>query len=487
MSDANESLVHLRQDPLLRSIEEQRVQRAERVCQVMVVSGVVAVAFTNTQVIFFDPGWWSLHAVQQFVLVLMTLGFLVIGPILGMMRRWGDAVVVGLGTGSLVMMVSFGMKGIGLEGLLVDQGLRLELGLVAVLVATALLDPARQRLLVGFAALPMIGSAAHRFVLWDPKDAVPLAFTDLLLYAVGVGAWWYTQSLQSDERRRIHAHLGVLQRVRAVAARVGDGDLRPPQEQVPDSVRGMVSGLSEVLFDVRRLASSVAAATEELSAMAVRQAGGAAEQASAIAETRATVSDVAREAADIEGAAGRSEASAREAADRSAALAEVLDSLFATTARVEGLLKAVRRIADRSDLLALNASLEGVRAGSAGRGFLIVAEEMQGLSAQVRQTVQELQQLNGSIRETSEEARQALEGSVGAVRTATQAVAEIRSRTARQDMSMRQVERSVAEIAEVTHRVAAGTEQLQSAVGKLRDDMGHLEQRTARFQLEDES
>lgn len=468
---------------LLTSLEAHHARRSRSMAQVIVVAGFVLTAVTNLPVAVAWPGWTALHPGQQVGLALTGLAMLGVAPALAAADRWQDGALVDIVAGCSVVALSYVLDVWGLAGVVEQQWARLEVGLVVVLVSTYAVAPARRPILLAATMLPLLASIAHRLATEPLALGVPLAVGDASMYVVGIGAWVHAQQMQRIERGRLRAHIEDLAGVQRVAVGVGEGDLRPPSDDVPESIRAMVARLSELIAGTRRLASSVAAATEQLASMAVQQAGGAAEQASAIAETRATVSDVAREAADIEAAAERSSEAAREAAERSGALVGALDALFATTGQVEGLLRAVRQIADRSDLLALNASLEGVRAGEPGRGFLVVAEHMQALSGQVRATVGELQQLNGSIRDTSEQARIALAGSVEAVDSAQRAMADIRTRTARQDDAMRQVEHSVAEIAEVTHRVAAGTEQLQAAVLQIRGDMEQLEGSTARFRL----
>lgn len=67
------------------------------------------------------------------------------------------------------------------------------------------------------------------------------------------------------------------------------------------------------------------------------------------------------------------------------------------------------------------------------------------------------------------------------------AATEIRERAARQGRAMSQVDQSVAEISEVTHRVAAGTEQLRSASTRLVDLVRSIEEAVSTFELESET
>lgn len=66
---------------------------------------------------------------------------------------------------------------------------------------------------------------------------------------------------------------------------------------------------------------------------------------------------------------------------------EVVKELFQTIDEIDHLIRSIRDIASKTDLLALNASIEAARAGQAGKGFAIVADEVGRLSEKVQQAV----------------------------------------------------------------------------------------------------
>ncbi len=66
---------------------------------------------------------------------------------------------------------------------------------------------------------------------------------------------------------------------------------------------------------------------------------------------------------------------------------DALSELFKTLIEVNGMVSVIRDIAGKTDLLALNASIEAARAGHAGKGFAIVADEVGRLSEKVQQSV----------------------------------------------------------------------------------------------------
>ena len=92
---------------------------------------------------------------------------------------------------------------------------------------------------------------------------------------------------------------------------------------------------------------------------------------------------------------------------------EVDDAIAKLSTRVERIgtvVEVIDEIADRSDLLALNAALEGAKAGEAGRGFSIVAAEMRRLAENVMESTKEIKNLITEIREATHAAKEASDG-----------------------------------------------------------------------------
>ncbi len=94
-------------------------------------------------------------------------------------------------------------------------------------------------------------------------------------------------------------------------------------------------------------------------------------------------------------------------------LVELTDSIAKSTKNVQGILSEIGAIAKQTNLLALNAAIEAARAGEAGRGFAVVADEVRDLSARTTQFSQEISSLmlgmQGAVRQT-EVAIQAMAG-----------------------------------------------------------------------------
>ena len=83
------------------------------------------------------------------------------------------------------------------------------------------------------------------------------------------------------------------------------------------------------------------------------------------------------------------------------AIAEAVDRLNKRVQQIGKIVEFINGVADKSDLLALNAELEGTKAGEVGRGFSLVAAEMRRLAENVLESTKEIEGLIEEIREAT--------------------------------------------------------------------------------------
>ena len=257
------------------------------------------------------------------------------------------------------------------------------------------------------------------------------------------------------------------------------------------------------------LASSAA----EILAATTQQASGAAESSAAVAETVATVDEVARTAEQASERAKALAATAQRAAELGTVGRKAVDASVSGMAmvkeRVEStaqnmlalaeqaqaigeIISSVNDIAEQTNMLALNAAVEAARAGEQGRGFAVVAGEVKSLAEQSKRATVEVRRILGDIQRATSaavmsteegtkqaaatatqvaEAGQTIRGLAEAVGEAAQAAAQIVASAGQQALGMSQIREAIANIHEVTQQNLASTKQTERAAMDL-DQLG---------------
>jgi methyl-accepting chemotaxis protein len=160
-----------------------------------------------------------------------------------------------------------------------------------------------------------------------------------------------------------------------------------------------------------------------------------------------------------------------------------IGQLSSHAGRIGEILEVIRDIADKSDLLALNGSLEASRAGESGRGFALVAGEMRRLAERVTASVHDVKKLVFDIRESGSSTVMATEESRKLAEGTTEAARQITFVTQQQRSGTEQVSQSVKNIADVVSQAVSATSQTRTAAQALKSRADSLAAIVRQFHL----
>lgn len=256
----------------------------------------------------------------------------------------------------------------------------------------------------------------------------------------------------------------------------GDGDLT-------NAFNSMVTGLRQLVEEIMRSALQVASSTEEMLQVMRQHEASAHDQADRIGRAQQTVEELLVSADAIAVSAHDVFQAAEDTRDQNQHIGLRIGELNQFSARISEILKLIKSIADRSDLLALNASLEGARTGEAGKGFSLVANEMRRLAENTKESVGSIKLLvddiQGSTRATSTACQEGLTRS----EDTTEAALKIKVVTREQRENTDRVNQAMEDLAGLVTHSVSGIRQVSVAASELATLSESLRELVDRFEV----
>jgi methyl-accepting chemotaxis protein len=223
------------------------------------------------------------------------------------------------------------------------------------------------------------------------------------------------------------------------------------------------------------LAKKLTRLSHDLAGLARGQETASSQQVSAIDETRGTMEVMLASAQQIAESSSAVLGNAERAVSGNKEVAQRIQQLNNHAERVAEILAAIMQVADRTDLLALNAALEGTKAGEAGRGFTLVAAEMRRLAESVMESVAGIRRLMIDMRTASQSAVQAGQEGVSLSEETTRSARDIAQVTQQQRKATEQVGRSMDDMAATVSEAMSNTRQTAATAQDLVHAALHLD------------
>ncbi|MBW0146253.1 methyl-accepting chemotaxis protein [Marinobacter arenosus] len=301
-------------------------------------------------------------------------------------------------------------------------------------------------------------------------------------------------------------HIGIkvlmapLRRLNGAMADIGTGDADLTQRlkvnardefgQLADSFNRFVENIQTVVRDVQRGSEELGSNVRSLRETASTSRSSVEQQqaeidmvATAINEMSAAAGEIAQNAQQTADAANTADndsrasletvAASRDAVQKLArevnAAAEVINTLGKDVTSITSVLEVIQGIAEQTNLLALNAAIEAARAGEAGRGFAVVADEVRNLAQRTQASTEEINNMIERLQKGADDAVNVMNASTAVSNVSMEKAQDAMDALNRIAEAITSINQMTSQIATASEEQTSVTEELNSSITRIAD------------------
>jgi methyl-accepting chemotaxis protein len=274
----------------------------------------------------------------------------------------------------------------------------------------------------------------------------------------------------------INANNEIIEKAKLVAK----GDLtvtlakRSENDELMGTLDEMVKSNSTMINEFKLAIENIVLASQQLQSVAIQISEGSNEQASSTEEVSSNMEQMVSNINQNADNARETELIALQASKDISEGSKTIITTVEAMKKIADKISVIGEIAEKTDLLAINAAIEAARAGEQGKGFAVVAAEVRKLAENSQAAAKEINELSKSSVKIADESGTLLQKLVPDIQKTAVLVQEIAAASLEQNAGANQVNNAIMQLGAVTQKNASASEEMSSSAEELASQADQL-------------